>query len=154
MNRYFCGFLILKVFMNPVAAFLSPADQTLEKAAETRNAELEVYLKYQSLESDYLVFYDLEGSTLLLRYRVDRWDYDNDVLRDSLVQGVTYRVRVKNLKKLAEGEIPAGVRGSGLPQVPQSTKPGGQTRKIRRLRELYAGEMINVSEAALRDLRY
>lgn len=140
--------------MQPAVAFLSPADTTLEKAAGANAAETQLFLKYQSHESDYLVFYDLEGSTLLLKYRVDRWDYDNDVLRDSLVQGVTYRVKLRNLKKLGEGDVPAGVRGSGLPPVQATTRPGGQVRKIRRIRELYSGEMMAVSEAALRDLRY
>lgn len=139
--------VVLLLLTRPAAAFLSPADATLEKTAEIKAPETEVFLKYQGHESDYLVFYDLEGSTLLLKYRIDRWDYDNDILRDSLVQGITYRVKVKNLKKLAEEEIPAGVRGSKLPRVVQ-------TRKIRRIRELYAGEMITVGEAALRDLRY
>ncbi|MFO1470022.1 MAG: hypothetical protein U1F27_03140 [Turneriella sp.] len=50
-----------------------------------------------------------------LRYRRDRWDYDNDTLRDSLRQGITYRVVVGQLAKVEEGKIPAGVSGAGLP---------------------------------------
>ncbi len=127
--------------------FLAPDDVTLEKAGETKTDPNEIFLKYQSHQGDYLIFYDLEGSTLLVRYRVDRWDYENDTLRDSLRQGITYRVRVKSLKKLAEGEVPKGVMGSGVPLVPVK-------RKIRRIRDLYSGDFVAVNESALRDLRY
>lgn len=138
---------LISISLAPVVAFLSPADQTLEKAAETAKPQIEVFLKYQSHQADYLIFYDLENSTLLLRYRVDRWDYDNDLLRDSLMRGVTYRVKCRNLKKLADGEIPAGVSGSGLPRV-------NQIRKIRRIRDIYSAEILAINESALRDLRY
>lgn len=131
----------------PVLPFLAPDDITLDKASEAKAAENELFLKYQSHQGDYFVFYDLEGSTLLVRYRIDRWDYDNDVLRDSLRQGITYRVRMKALKKLAEGEVPKGVMGSGIPPVPVK-------RKIRRIRDLYSADLTNINESALRDLRY
>lgn len=130
----------------PLAAFFAPGDLTLSKAAEA-GAQAELYLKYQSHDGDYLVFYDAEGAVLLLRYRRDKWDYDQDTLRDSLRQGITYRIQCRELKKLPEGEVPAGVTGAGLPRVPA-------LRKIRRIRELYSAELGSVSESALRDLRY
>jgi hypothetical protein len=135
------------IFYSSVSGFLAPDDITLEKAVDGNAAETDLFLKYQSHQGDYLIFYDIEGSTLLLRYRIDRWDYDNDVLRDSLRQGITYRVRSKALKKLAEGEVPKGVMGSGVPLVPVK-------RKIRRIRDLYSADFVNVNESALRDLRY
>lgn len=130
-----------------VSGFIAPDDTTLEKASESKTAETELFLKYQNHQGDYLVFYDLEGSTLLVRYRIDRWDYANDDLRDSLRQGITYRVRVNALKKLGEGEVPKGVMGSGLPPV-------AVKRKIRRIRDLYSGDFLFINESALRDLRY
>lgn len=131
----------------PLAAFMAPDDITLEKSAEAKSAASELFLKYQSHQGDYFIFYDLEGSTLLIRYRIDRWDYTNDDLRDSLRQGITYRVRVNALKKLGEGEVPKGVMGSGVPPVPVK-------RKIRRIRDLYSGDFLFINESALRDLRY
>lgn len=127
-------------------AFFAPGDLTLEQAA-TGNAESDLFLKYQAHENDFLIFYDAAGALLFLRYRRDRWDYDNDPLRDLLRRGITYRVRCRNLVKLPEGELPPGVTGSGLPRV-QSV------RKIRRIREVYAAELGSVTESALRDLRY
>lgn len=131
----------------PIAAFMAPDDITLEKSAEAKADTSELFLKYQNHQGDYLIFYDLEGSTLLVRYRIDRWDYDNDTLRDSLRQGITYRVAAKGLKKLGEGEVPKGVMGSGIPLVPVK-------RKIRRIRDLYSADLANINESALRDLRY
>ncbi|HMV36191.1 MAG TPA: hypothetical protein PKC74_08775 [Turneriella sp.] len=129
-----------------VHSFFAPGDQTLEQAVAA-GAPVDLFLKYQAHEGDYLVFYDATGSILLVRYRRDRWDYDQDTLRDSLRQGITYRIRCRNLNKLPEGEVPAGVMGAGLPRVTT-------IRKIRRIRDLYAGELEAVTESALRDLRY
>ncbi len=82
-----------------------------------------------------------------MRYRRDRWYYDNDDLRDSLRQGITYRVVVKQLARVEEGKFPAGISGAGLPRVPV-------VRKIRKVRELYIGDIAGINESALRDLRY
>lgn len=141
-------FILCFLFLQAsLSAFIAPDDITLEKASETKAAENALFLKYQNHQGDYLVFYDLEGSTLLVRYRIDRWDYDNDTLRDSLRQGITYRVVMKGLKKLGEGEVPKGVMGSGIPPV-------AVKRKIRRIRDLYSADLANINESALRDLRY
>lgn len=129
-----------------LSAFFAPGDLTLEQAA-AGNTESDLFLKYQTHEGDFLIFYDAVGSLLFVRYRRDRWDYDNDPLRDSLRRGITYRVRCRNLVKLPEGELPSGVTGSGLPRVLA-------IRKIRRIREVYAAELGSVAESALRDLRY
>lgn len=137
---------LLILSLGPVAAFMAPGDPTLEAAAQAKGEPV-LFLKYQNHQADYLVFYDAEGSTLLLRYRRDRWDYDNDDLRDSLRQGITYRVVVKQLAKVEEGKIPAGVSGAGLPRVPV-------VRKIRKIRDLFIGELAGINESALRDLRY
>lgn len=142
ISFFFCA-LVMPV---ELPAFFAPGDTTLEQAAATSTPP-DLFLKYQAHEGDYLVFYDATGSILLLRYRRDRWDYDQDALRDSLRQGITYRIRCKNLSKLPEGEVPAGVTGAGLPRVTT-------IRKIRRIRELYSGELDTVTESALRDLRY
>lgn len=145
-----CQALILYLYaiLLPVAvpAFFAPGDVTLEQAVAS-GASTDLFLKYQAHEGDYLVFYDAAGSILLVRYRRDRWDYDQDTLRDSLRQGITYRIRCRNLVKLPEGEVPAGITGAGLPRVPT-------IRKIRRIRDLYSGELEVVTESALRDLRY
>lgn len=125
---------------------MAPGDVTLEAAAQTKGEPV-LFLKFQNHQSDYLIFYDAEGSTLLLKYRKDRWDYDNDDLRDSLRQGITYRVIVRQLVKVEEGKIPAGISGAGLPRVPV-------VRKIRKIRDLYLGDLANINESALRDLRY
>lgn len=130
----------------PLRSFFAPGDQTLEQAAGA-TAPGDLFLKYQANEGDYLLFYDATGSLLLLRYRRDRWDYEQDALRDSLRQGVTYRIRCRSFRKLPEGEVPSGVMGAGLPRATTS-------RKIRRIRDVYAGELETVSESALRDLRY
>ncbi|MBL8034979.1 MAG: hypothetical protein JNJ69_14830 [Leptospiraceae bacterium] len=127
-------------------AFMAPGDPTLEIAAKQGEPPV-LFLKYQHHEGDYLVFYDADGSILLMRYRIDRWDYDNDTLRDSLRRGTTYKILLAKLTKLDEGQVPAGVTGSGVPRVPV-------VRKIRRIRELYLGEMRGINESALRDLRY
>lgn len=133
---------------------MAPGDPTLESALQGKasgpsasQAAPVLFLKFQNHQSDYLIFYDAEGSTLLLRYRRDRWDYDNDTLRDSLRQGITYRVVVRQLAKVEESKIPAGVSGAGLPRVPV-------VRKIRKIRDLYIGDLANINESALRDLRY
>lgn len=145
--KFRAALLIYLVILGTAAqAFFAPGDLTLEKAVTTGGAE-DLFLKYQSTEGDYLFFYDASGAVLLVRYRRDKWDYDNDDLRDSLRQGITYRIRCKNLQKLPEGEVPAGVAGSGLPKVPT-------IRKIRRIRDLYSAELDIVTESALRDLRY
>lgn len=134
-------------------AFMAPGDPTLEAATQAQGTsgsakgEPVLYLKYQNHQADYLVFYDADGSTLLLRYRKDRWDYDNDNLRDSLRQGITYRVIVAQLAKVEEGKLPAGITGAGLPRAVT-------VRKIRRIREVYIGDLRNINESALRDLRY
>ena len=62
---------------------MAPGDPTLEAAAQAKG-EPALFLKFQNHQSDYLIFYDADGSILLMRYRIDRWDYDNDTLRDSL----------------------------------------------------------------------
>lgn len=147
MKVWFAALLCVLNLAVPLAAFMAPDDVTLEKASESKATENELFLKYQNHQGDYFIFYDLEGSTLLIRYRIDRWDYTNDDLRDSLRQGITYRVRVRALKKLGEGEIPKGVMGSGLPTVVVK-------RKIRRIRDLYSGDFLLINESALRDLRY
>lgn len=133
---------------------MAPGDPTLEAAAQAKGpgvsssqAEPALFLKFQNHQGDFLIFYDADGSTLLLRYRRDRWDYDNDNLRDSLRQGITYRVVVKQLAKVEEGKIPAGISGAGLPRVPV-------VRKIRKIRDLYIGDIAGINESALRDLRY
>ncbi len=146
--KYAAAICFLCAVVLPAAAysFFAPGDPTLEQAVAA-NAPVDLYLKYQAHEGDYLVFYDATGSILLLRYRRDRWDYEQDALRDSLRQGITYRIRCRNLSKLPEGELPAGVSGAGLPRVPT-------IRTIRRIRDLYAGEIEAVTESALRDLRY
>jgi len=141
MVKTFILFLQLSI---PLFAFLAPDDITLVVAAAKPDATL--FLKYQSYEGDYLVFYDREGSTLLLKYRVDKWDYANDMLRDYLQQGITYRVTMKSLKNLPEEALPPGVRGSGLPKVVH-------TRKIRKIRDIYLADLQSVNESALRDLR-
>lgn len=138
----FCALLLA----SELPAFFAPDDTTLEQAA-AGTTQPDLFLKYQAHEGDYLVFYDAKGSILLLRYRRDRWDYTQDALRDSLRRGITYRIRCKNLRKLPEGEVPAGVIGAGLPRVPT-------LRKIRRIRDLFSGELDSITESALRDLRY
>ncbi len=125
---------------------MAPGDPTLEGSLQTKGEPV-LFLKFQSHQSDYLLFFDAEGSTLLLRYRRDRWDYDNDNLRDSLRQGITYRVVVKQLARVEEGKIPAGISGAGLPRV-------GVARKIRKIRDLFIAEIADINESALRDLRY
>jgi hypothetical protein len=138
--------LLLCVLPASLRAFFAPDDVTLEKAAAAK-ASTELFLKYQAHEGDYLIFYDAKGAILFLRYRRDRWDYDQDALRDSLRRGNTYRIRCRNLVRLPEGEVPAGITGAGLPRVPT-------LRAIRRVRDLYSGELEMVTESALRDLRY
>ena|GEM_PF-2938047 len=147
---------ILSVLFSVTAAtaFMAPGDPTLESALQAKGVgaaspagDAVLFLKFQNHQSDYLIFYDADGSTLLLRYRRDRWYYDNDDLRDSLRQGITYRVVVKQLARVEEGKIPAGISGAGLPRVPV-------VRKIRKVRELYIGDIAGINESALRDLRY
>jgi hypothetical protein len=144
-RQIFC--LIFLASSSFIHAYLSPSDLTLEKASAAPVPAETLYLKFQSRDADFLVFYDFEGSTLYLRYRLDRWDYDNDDLVASLRQGITYAIRLKSLKKLPEGEMPQGVAGAGLPRAVV-------TRKIRRIRDLYTGEFLSLNESALRDLRY
>ena len=144
--RAIIAFTLACTLSPAVQAFFAPGDQTLEQAV-TAGTPGDLFLKYQSHEGDYLVFYDATGALLLLRYRRDKWDYDQDNLRDSLRQGITYRIRCRNLNKLPEGEVPAGVMGAGLPRI-------RTIRKIRRIRDLFSGELEVVTESALRDLRY
>lgn len=128
-------------------AFFAPGDLTLEKAATDQNGATSLFLKYQSTDNDYLVFYDADGSILFLRYRQDRWDYDNDRLRDSLQQGITYKVTLKAIARLAEGELPKGANGAGIPRPVT-------LRKIRKIRDSFMAELVAINESALRDLRY
>lgn len=139
-------FLCISFLPTRLSGFFAPDDLTLEQAVQA-SAPVELFLKYQAHEGDYLIFYDASGSILFLRYRRDRWDYDQDALRDSLQRGITYRIRLRNLSKLPEGEVPAGVLGAGVPRV-------ATVRKIRRIRDLYVAELDTVTESALRDLRY
>ncbi len=128
-------------------AFFAPGDLTLEKAKADQNGAVSLYLKFQSTDNDYLVFYDADGSILFLRYRQDRWDYDNDRLRDSLQQGITYKVTLKSIARLAEGELPKGANGAGIPRPVT-------LRKIRKIRDSFVAELVAINESALRDLRY
>ena len=128
-------------------AFFAPGDLTLEKAKADQNGTVSLYLKFQSTDNDYLVFYDADGSILFLRYRQDRWDYDNDRLRDSLQQGITYKVTLKSIARLAEGELPKGANGAGIPRPVT-------LRKIRKIRDSFVAELVAINESALRDLRY
>jgi hypothetical protein len=130
-----------------VAAFFAPGDATLEQAATDPAAAAGLFLKFQATDNDYLVFYDADGSILFLRYRQDRWDYDNDRLRDALQQGITYQVKLKNIARLPDGELPKGANGAGIP------KPVTQ-RKIRKIRDSFVAELVAINESALRDLRY
>ncbi len=139
--------LLFLALATGLAAFFAPQDISLETATTNTPAAAELYLKYQNTDSDYLLFYDADGSILFLRYRQDRWDYDNDRLRDSLQQGVTYRVQVKDLKRLPEGQLPSGASGAGLPRPVV-------TRKIRKIRDSFEGLLRAINESALRDLRY
>lgn len=136
----------LSAFFFALAAYLAPTDTTLLKAIEQKTTETQLFLKFESAQSDYLVFYDAEGSTLFLRYRRDKWDYDNDTLRDSLRQGITYIVKMRALQKFADGALPKGVLGHGLPKVLA-------TRPIRRIREVFGADVLGINESALRDLR-
>lgn len=139
--------LFLLSLVTSLGAFFSPSDISLDSATTNTPASAELYLKFQSADNDYLLFYDADGSILFLRYRQDRWDYDNDRLRDSLQRGVTYRVQVKDLKRLPEGQLPLGASGAGLPRPVV-------TRKIRKIRDSFEGLLQAISESALRDLRY
>lgn len=130
-----------------LGAFFAPGDVTLEKVATEQNAAAGLYLKFQATDNDYLVFYDADGSILFLRYRQDRWDYDNDRLRDSLQRGITYLVKLKNISRLPDGELPKGANGAGLP------KPV-TLRKIRKIRDSFVAQLVTINESALRDLRY
>lgn len=130
-----------------LGAFFAPGDMTLEKAAAEQSNAAALFLKYMATDNDYLIFYDADGSILFLRYRQDRWDYDNDRLRDSLQQGITYQVSMKAIARLAEGELPKGANGAGLPK-PMTL------RKIRKIRDSFVADLAAINEAALRDLRY
>ena len=129
---------------NSLSAFIGTDDPTLEKVA-TQNATGEIFLKYQHAQSDYLIFYDRHGSLLLLRYRRDKWDYDNNVLRDNLVRGITYKVKFSGMKKLSQKEIPA--------ELATNEVSAGTTRKIRDFRSVFLAQLTAVRESALRDLR-
>ncbi|MBV6494450.1 MAG: hypothetical protein LDLANPLL_02483 [Turneriella sp.] len=146
--KYVLSFIVIFFFLlKSVFAFLASDDLTLEKFFETKKIEGEVFLKYQSADGNYLLFYDLDGSIFLLRYRIDKWDYTNNKLRDFLRRGVTYRVEFKEFTRLAANELPPSIEGYGLP--PATTK-----RKIRSIRQVYTGTLVHVAASALRDLRY
>ncbi|HRP70191.1 MAG TPA: hypothetical protein PLY93_11715 [Turneriella sp.] len=147
MRRFARGVCIPFLFIFfPLHGYLSNDDVTLEKAFENKTAN-QLFLKYQRTDGDYLVFYDLDGSILFLRYRVDKWDYANDNTRDALRRGITYHVFLKDFQRLAENELPKGVTGAGLSKAIQK-------RKIRRIREVYSGALVDIKPSALRDLRY
>jgi hypothetical protein len=139
--------LLLITFATALEAFFFPGDPSLDSATTNTPASAELFLKFQNVDNDYLLFYDAEGSILFLRYRQDKWDYANDRLRDSLQQGVTYRIQAKDLKRLPEGELPTGASGAGLPRP-------AVIRKIRKIRDSFVGQLGTISESALRDLRY
>lgn len=143
-----CLRLSFLVLFNPFAvfSFFSPTDLTLAQTVEKKSTA-PLFLKYQNHDGDYLIFYDADGDILYLRYRRDKWDYSHDRERDFLRRGITYELRVVNLEKLSEGELPKGVMGADLPAP-------SRTRKIRRIRSVFKAEWGGVSDSALRDLRY
>jgi len=64
----------------------------IDESALQEGSEYTLDLRFQSIENDFLVFYDRDGVVVYLRYRIDRWDYEKKEEVVRLLQGMEYRV--------------------------------------------------------------
>ena len=58
----------------------------------TPNKEYTQDLTYQNKDGDFIIFYNKKGIPCYLRYRIDKWDYDNDKIISELRRGTKYKV--------------------------------------------------------------
>lgn len=73
------------------------------KTELTPDSSYTLTLRFQSIWKDFAVFYD-DQKIYYLRYRKDRWDYDNDEKIKEFVQGIQYVVTFKFVKKINRKE--------------------------------------------------
>jgi len=71
---------------------LSSSVYSQDKQKYKENSKYTQTLLYQNKEGDFLVFYDPKGIPHYLRYRIDRWDYDNEQKVSLLRRGTEYQV--------------------------------------------------------------
>ena len=72
--------------------FSSVYSQDSAEKKYKENTTYTIDLSYQNKEGDFLVFYDSKGIPHYFRYRIDRWDYDNDKRVSLLRRGTQYKV--------------------------------------------------------------
>lgn len=97
------------------------------------NSTYEKKIIFQEKWNDYLIFYDNQKHLYYLKFRKDKWDYDNDAIIDQLVLGVEYLVSfeftgtVNDASELVKKSTDKQASGRDL------------KRKIRNPQVLYAG---------------
>ena len=126
---------------------------------ESKIMKIKVYYQYRI--GDYIAFYDFKGDSLLLKYRIDRWDHSKDYLFKNLRQGLLYEVEfefqemVSEIpKKISLGEA-VSIRSFILQQKARQKKERPSTKKdLRREKYSYVGRFIQLRIAYLDRLIY
>jgi len=97
MNKFFISlvsfFLTLFILGQKYNGDIEQNEPRIRDYKEKKNFPEEMKLFYKSKESDYIVFYDLDGNEALYQYRRNQFDQDADYKISGLKEGQAYRVK-------------------------------------------------------------
>lgn len=114
------------------------------------NNEYSRQLKFQSQWNDYLVFYETSPAVnkrlYYLRFRIDRWDYENDKNISELVSGEEYETGFVYINSV---KSETGLIKSGLMQDAANSK-----REIRDVVNIVHGKYIKHSLIQIKNIRF
>lgn len=87
---FFCIFSVMseEKYQNDISIH----EKRVNDYRKEKNFPSEWKLFYKCLESDYAVFYDLEGQEVFFKYRKNKFDLDASFRVSGLVPGQSYRV--------------------------------------------------------------
>ncbi len=126
MTGRFTLLLALFLLFGPAAAnTIEPQAQLFYEASSLQQGILEIRLRFQQTEGDFVIFYDRTGEPIRLRYRSDFSDRSRDKEIAKLAQGMLYRVQYRPAN-------PVMTRGSASSKrVIRKTKPKREGELIR-----------------------
>jgi len=87
-------FFVLFFFLSPGYSKELEADEL--NIDSSKKGEYTLILFFQMKDGNDIVFYDKNGRSIWLKYRLDRWDYTNDNMVENLQQGYLYQVTFEN----------------------------------------------------------
>jgi len=95
MRIYFIMFFVLFVLWSPGYSEGAGPDELIFDSSN--KGEYTFLLYFQMMDGNDIVFYDKNGRSIWLKYRLDRWDYTNDKMVRNLQQGYLYQVTFENV---------------------------------------------------------